>query len=120
MTVAQLTSVFSLCNTVGFIVIFLFALLVPDIAHATAWEMYLTFIACTMGPYFNSLINPIILISRGKTLRTFSQESYYNRTRVNSRSPEDNETSKVYIINSVYDTPLQIKLNGQDSEPCLQ
>ena len=121
-TVAQLTTVFTVCSTVGFVVMFTFSLTVPDIAQTTQWELYLTFITCTMGPYFNSLINPIILITRGKTLRTFSRESYYLPQRGSSRGSsrgggkEGIQTSKLYIINSLCtNIPLQ-ELHGQDIE----
>ena len=83
MTVTQLTSVFIVCNTFGFVAGFISVIMVPVTKNSevTTFWLYLIFVATTIGPFINSAINPIILITRGRTLKKYASEIYKLKVR---------------------------------------
>ena len=74
-TILLLTTVLTICN-------FLYvALLLPRLSGVYTTDNYLLYFTKNMLPYINSLLNPIILISRGSSLRTYVKDRIQNVTR---------------------------------------
>ena len=70
-TVLQLTLLFFCCNTVHFTTVFM-----TDYFTNTAQlqHMYSIYITGNMLPFLNSFLNPVILITRGRSLTHFVQK----------------------------------------------
>jgi hypothetical protein len=67
-TILQLTLLFVVCNTAHSITLLIFELTLPK---RDLWVWYTLYIVSNILPFLNSLLNPCILITRGKTLRDF-------------------------------------------------
>ena len=67
-TILQLTLLFVVCNTAHSITLLTFELTLPK---TDLWVWYTLYIVSNFLPFLNSLLNPCILITRGKTLRDF-------------------------------------------------
>lgn len=67
-TILQLTLLFVVCNTAHSITLLIFELTLPE---RDLWVWYTLYIVSNYLPFLNSLLNPCILITRGKTLRDF-------------------------------------------------
>ena len=99
-TVVMLTAAFTVCNSAGFLVVFSVLHLSPDLAKIKRWELYMTFISGTMLPVINSLLNPLILISRGERLRQYFANIY-------SRPSDGNHGNNSLTMNSVLQDKLR-------------
>lgn len=67
-TILQLTLLFAVCNTAHSITLLALELSLPK---RNLWVWYTLYIVSNFLPFLNSLLNPCILITRGKTLRDF-------------------------------------------------
>ena len=75
-TILLLTSVFTICNVLYVTVVF-----AKRVSGIYTGSEYLEYSLKNMLPYVNSLLNPIILIIRGSSLRTFVKNKIQNITR---------------------------------------
>ena len=65
-TILLLTSVYVLVNTLYFITTIIFLYLVQDMTPTMSLALFIT---STVLPYLNALVNPIIMVSRGRRIR---------------------------------------------------
>ena len=66
-TILLLTTTFFVCNTISFTYVF-----IMSYGQWEGYKVYLTlYVVTSMAPFINTILNPIILVSRGHLLRRF-------------------------------------------------
>ena len=81
-TILQLTAVFLVCNTAHFSVLFYLNIAASE-QKLEHW--FILYIAGTIMPLLNSFINPMILIIRGQSLRSYFLDIVRNVTQCHPR-----------------------------------
>ena len=88
-TILQLTLLFVVCNTAHSITLLIFELTLPK---RDLWVWYTLYIVSNFLPFLNSLLNPCILITRGKTLRDFVKSTIGFRIVPGAAGSTDNKS----------------------------